>query len=100
MKRTENLIHEPKLTREQVDAIRTEYRWHSSTNGCAALAERYEVSTNAVHKIIRGKTWKVRRGSPDVPPPTLKRNCGTALSRYASSTEYLRALLDELAIFN
>ncbi len=99
MTRTENLIHEPKLTWEQVNAIRRNYRWHSSTHGCKSLAERYGVSTNTVHKIVRGKTWKPRPGGDDVQPPKLKPNHTRLFSSFAASTESLRTQLAALQDF-
>ena len=65
----QNLKHEPKLTWEQVNTIRSDYRWHSSAMGCAALAKRYGVSANTVHKIVHGLTWRVRPGDGNTPLP-------------------------------
>jgi uncharacterized protein YjcR len=97
MKRTKKLIHEPKLTWDQVNTMRTNYRWHSSTYGCRALAEKYGVSTNTVHKIIRGETWKVRPGSLDVPPPKLKRISRKAIPQYETSLERRLAELEAIS---
>lgn len=53
-----HLKHEPKLTIDDVDAIRREYVYQSREHGIPALAEKYGVVPNTIHKIIRGKTWK------------------------------------------
>ncbi|KQW85559.1 hypothetical protein ASC89_00270 [Devosia sp. Root413D1] len=78
--RRTNLKYEPKLTWEQVSAIRRDYRWHSREAGCAALAKRYGVSTNTIHKIIRGKVWRVRTGDGNQSLPQLRRPSWKALA--------------------
>lgn len=64
-----HLKYEPKLTIDDVDAIRREYVYQSSTHGIPALANKYGVSRNTIHKVIRGKTWKadVRFGHAPLP---------------------------------
>ena len=66
------LIHEPKLNWFAVNEIRRDYVHQSRTQGCAALAKKYGVSHNAIHKVVRGKTWKCRVGRGDVPLPTTR----------------------------
>lgn len=67
-----SLKRERKLTWEQVNAIRSEYRWHSSSSGGAALARHYGVSTNTINKIVRGRTWRVRPGDGNQPAPSVR----------------------------
>ncbi|MEP3525067.1 MAG: hypothetical protein ABJN24_06545 [Hyphomicrobiales bacterium] len=64
-----HLKHEPKLTIDDVDAIRREYVYQSRDHGIPALAKKYGVARNTIHKIIRGKTWKadVRFGHAPLP---------------------------------
>ena len=68
-RRISGLIHEPKLTWDQVNEIRRLYVSQSRTHGLKAMAEQYGVSMNNVHKIVRGKTWRVQEGDGNVPPP-------------------------------
>lgn len=68
-RRIKNLKHEPKLTICEVNDIRRSYVYQSPTHGIPALAEKYNVATNTIHKIIKGKTWKVSNGDGNVPLP-------------------------------
>lgn len=47
-----------KLTKEQVEAIRTEYVRNSKTHGTTALAKKYNVSNVMIGKIVRNECWK------------------------------------------
>lgn len=78
--RTAGLRHEHKLTWDKVNAIRREYRWHSSDAGCAALGRRYGVSANTVNKIVRGRVWKLDEGDGNTPLPSIRRPHWKALS--------------------
>lgn len=64
-----HLKHEPKLTIDDVNAIRREYVYQSRDHGIPALAKKYGVAPNTIYKIIRGKTWKadVRFGHAPLP---------------------------------
>ena len=64
-----NLKYEPKLTIDDVNNIRREYVYQSKTHGIPALAKKYGVAKNTIHKVIRGKTWKadVRFGHAPLP---------------------------------
>lgn len=53
-----HLKHERKLTIDQVNNIRREYVYQSSTHGMPALARKYGVAVNTIHKVVRGNTWK------------------------------------------
>ncbi|AUQ57413.1 hypothetical protein PhaeoP30_00470 [Phaeobacter inhibens] len=94
------LIHEPKLTWDQVNEIRRIYVLQSRTRGLKALAEQYGVSVNNIHKIVRGKTWKLTEGDGNVPPPLADRITAQAftkaLGQYGKSIAALRAEYDRL----
>lgn len=68
-RRIKNLKYDPKLTMAEVNDIRRTYIYQSRTYGIPALAEKYNVATNTIHKIIKGKTWKVCDGDGNVPLP-------------------------------
>jgi len=94
-----NLIHEPKLTWQQVNAIRRDYRWHSSTAGGSALAKRYRVSANTINKIVRGKIWRVTNGDGNVAPPLMRpmpnwKACAIAEIKCAGHLQKLASLLE------
>lgn len=94
------LIHEPKLTWDQINEIRRSYVLQSRTCGLKALAEQYGVSVQNIHKIVRGKTWKVTEGDGNVPPPLSDRITARAFSKalgqYGNSMAALRAELNRL----
>lgn len=100
-RRIAGLIHEPKLTWDQVNEIRSTYVLQSRTHGLKALAEQHGVSINCIHKIVRGKTWKVTEGDGNVAPPMAGRMTAQAftkaLGHYGQSMVTLRAELDRLA---
>ena len=99
-RRISGLIHEPKLTWDQVNEIRRTYVLQSRTRGLKALAEQYGVSVNNIHKIVRGKTWKVTEGDGNVPPLADRITAQAftkALGQYGKSTASLRAELLRLA---
>lgn len=85
-RRNAGLIHEPKLNWDQVNEIRRTYVMRSRTHGLKALAERYGVSANNIHKIVYGKTWKVLEGDDNTPPPMANKitpqKFNSALTRY------------------
>lgn len=88
-----NLKHEPKLTWKEVNAIRQSYRWHSRKAGGAALARKYRVSANTIHKIIHGKIWRIKAGDGNQPLPKLNRPNWRALRLYEQRiTDHLDAL--------
>ena len=92
-RRIAGLIHEPKLTWDQVNEIRRTYVVQSRTRGLKALAEKYGVSANNIHKIVRGKTWKVAEGDGNVPPPLTDRKTPQQISKaYAAMGKSLNAL--------
>lgn len=47
-----------KLTQQQVNDIRTEYKWHDSACGIYGLSKKYNTSPRNIHYIITNKTWK------------------------------------------
>jgi uncharacterized protein YjcR len=69
--RVSGLIHKPKLDWDQVDEIRRTYVYGSTTHGTKALALKFRVSSNTIHKIVRGKTWKTSPGDQHIAPPRL-----------------------------
>ena len=79
--RIKGLIHEPKLTWDQVNEIRRCYVMHSRTHGLKALAARYGVAINNIHKIVRGKTWKTTAGDGNVPPPLIDRTISQQITK-------------------
>jgi uncharacterized protein YjcR len=94
------LIHEPKLSWPEVNEIRRAYRHKCRTHGLKALAEQYGVSINCIHKIVRGKTWKVTEGDGNIAPPLADKVTAQAftkaLGQYGQSMEVLRAELSQL----
>lgn len=91
--RTKGLKHEPKLTWGRVNAIRRQYRWHSREAGGAALAKKYGVSTNTIHKIIHGRIWRIKAGDGNQPLPRLNRPNWKALLHFEQRlSEHLNAL--------
>ena len=90
------LKHEPKLTWAQVNAVRRDYRWHSRQAGGAALAKKYGVSANTIHKIIHGKVWRVRSGDGNVPLPRLNRPNWKALLQVEERTGNLFDAIERL----
>ncbi len=100
-RRIAGLIHEQKLSWDQVNEIRGTYVPHSRTCGLKSLAVRYGVSVNNVHKIVRGKTWKITEGDGNVAPPLAGRitaqQFSKVLSRYGQKLTLLREKLDRLS---
>lgn len=100
-RRIAGLIHEPKLTWDQVNEIRRIYVLQSRTHGLKTLAEQYGVSVNNIHKIVRGKTWKVTEGDGNVAPPLADKVTAQeftkALGQYGQSMAALRTELLRLA---
>ena len=47
-----------KLTKQQVEEIRAEYRKGERGSGCVTLAKKYNIATNTVHNIIKNKIWR------------------------------------------
>lgn len=47
-----------KLSADAVRQIRQDYQPRSSDRNCAALGERYGVSTTNIHDIVRRKVWR------------------------------------------
>ena len=47
-----------KLTEEQVKIVRSSYVKYSRTNGCYALARRFNLHQTTIHAIVQNKTWK------------------------------------------
>ena len=90
---TKGLLHEPKLTWDQVNEIRRRYVPHSRTFGLKSLSEEYGVSINNIHKIVRGQTWRVSKGDENVPPPFVElrtsQQISKAFSRLAESCDGL-----------
>lgn len=99
-RRIAGLVHEPKLTWDQVNEIRRKYKIHSRTCGLKPLAEEYGVSTNNIHKIVRGKTWKTIEGDGNVSPPLIdqktSREISKAFARLEGSFDNLRNELRRL----
>ena len=56
--RIAGLHYAPKLTVEDVHAIRRSYRYRSRDANMRVLAERFGVSVATIFKIIRGKMWR------------------------------------------
>lgn len=98
--RIKGLIHEPKLNWDEVNEIRRQYVPQSRTHGLKTLATQYGVSVNNVHKIVRGKTWKVTKGDGNVAPPLADKVTAQAftkaLAQYGQSMAVLRAELNRL----
>jgi hypothetical protein len=99
-RRIKGLIHEPKLTWSEVNEIRRQYVHQSRTQGLKALAAQYSVSVNNIHKIVRGKTWRVTEGDGNVAPPLADKVTAQAfakaLGQYGQSMAALRAELNRL----
>lgn len=96
-RRIAGLIHRPKLTWDQVNEIRRDYVMRSRTHGLKALAEKYGVSVNNIHKILEGKTWKVQDGDGNVPPPLADRRTSQQASKaYGAMGNSLNELRAEL----
>ncbi|AUR10508.1 hypothetical protein PhaeoP48_00495 [Phaeobacter inhibens] len=99
-RRIAGLVHEPKLTWDQVNEIRRKYKIHSRTRGLKSLAEEYGVSTNNIHKIVRGKTWKIIEGDENVHPPLTDQKTpqqfSKAFARLGGNLENLRNELRRL----
>lgn len=99
-RRIAGLIHEPKLTWDQVNEIRRAYVLQSRTRGLKALAEQYSVSVNNIHKIVRGKTWRVTEGDGNVPPPladkVTSQQFSKAMGMLGRSMDHLREELHRL----
>lgn len=57
-KRLSGLKHTEKLTVDQVDYIRKNYKHHSRDANCRVFAEMFGVSITTVHNIIREKRWQ------------------------------------------
>lgn len=68
------LKHEPKLTWRMVNDIREKYVYKSSKYGCAALAKEFNVNRSTIHKVVTGKTWKLKLDDGNVPLPSLYRS--------------------------
>jgi hypothetical protein len=97
-RRIAGLIHEPKLTWDQVNEIRRTYVVRSRTHGLKALAERYAVTINTIHKIVHGKTWKTIEGDGNVSPPLAGRKTPQQVAKaYAQHGQSIEALRRELA---
>lgn len=97
-RRITGLIHKPKLTWDQVNEIRRSYVRQSRTRGLKSLAERYGVSVNNIHKIVRGKTWKTIEGDGNVSPPVAGRKTQQEITKaYAQQGQSIKALRRELA---
>lgn len=47
-----------KLTKEQVDDIRSEYQKGKRGHGCVELAKKYNVTKQTIHAIVNQKTWQ------------------------------------------
>lgn len=47
-----------KLTKDQVDGIRAEYKKGVRGHGCVILAKKYNVSVPTIHGIINNKIWR------------------------------------------
>lgn len=47
-----------KLTKQQVENIRAEYRKGERGFGCVSLAKKYNVTTQTIHGIITNKIWR------------------------------------------
>ena len=47
-----------KLTKEQVEAIRSEYQKGKRGHGCVELAKKYNVTKQTIHAIVNKKTWQ------------------------------------------
>lgn len=47
-----------KLTWDEVNQIRAEYKWHSEKNNMYALARKFGRSVNCIRNILQNKTWK------------------------------------------
>lgn len=56
-KRLSGLKHIEKLTVDDVDYIRKNYRYQSRDANCRVFAEMFGVSITTVHNIIREKRW-------------------------------------------
>lgn len=102
-RRVAGLINEPKLTWDQVNDIRRTYVLQSRTYGLKSLAAQYGVSANNIHKIVRGKTWRVSEGDGNIPAPLAGRvttqKFWKAFGKYHLRLERLRPKLDRLSIF-
>lgn len=100
-KRTAGLKHEPKLNWDQVNQIRRTYAFRSSTHGTTALATHFGVSANTIHKIVRGKMWKVHTGDGNVVPPlqhkVTARAFSAALVRQDNDMRLLAAMVHQCA---
>lgn len=97
---TIGLIHNPKLTWDQVNEIRRTYVIQSRTRGLKAMAEQYGVSTNNIHKIVHGKTWRVTKGDGNIPPPLAEQKTpqqiSKAFAQLGGSFDSLRSELRKL----
>lgn len=51
-------VHSCKLTKTQVENIRSEYVPKSKEFGTVALAEKYDVCQSTIYKIVKGMTYK------------------------------------------
>lgn len=47
-----------KLTKEQVNTIRSEYKKGTRGHGCVVLARKYNVTVQTIHAIVNNKTWQ------------------------------------------
>ena len=97
-RRTSGLINEPKLDWEDVNFIRLNFVEYDRQWGCKAMAARFDVSVQAISKVVNGDTWKPREGMNDaLPPMTRKRILRIAIEfvqKMEAHGAKLRALAD------
>lgn len=91
------LLYEPKLDWEAVNFIRLNFVEYDREWGCKAMTARFDVSAQAVSKVVNGDTWKPRKGMNDVAPPMTRKRAFKLAIEFVRKMEVHKATLQALA---